>query len=336
MSARRRKAPEQALFAFAEESGEKRRGMDELFASLVAFQKASRFLQLLTCMARFSDYGPYNALLAAVQRPNATCVLPPSKWTKYNRELKRVARPIVLLRPFAPVFCVFDIADTRVVRGRPDRLPSYLRSRVAETPASPVPEATVRRLLARLPWWGILHEALPTGPAAQGEIHLADGREGDLSVPVADGGVVPWRPVYVLRTRTDVPPTDLFAAVVRELARLFCHHLMCGYEKGWGDGRSLTPDVEAFEVEVALWLVSRRIGVASPAYAAVDDYFTTHPAIPETMSMDAVVDAVGEIETMLGECTLRDGSLFKTSHDFAARVRAGDVVHPFQQEITTT
>ena len=65
MSARRRKAPEQALFAFAEESGEKRRGMDELFASLVAFQKASRFLRLLTCMARFSDYGPYNALLAA-------------------------------------------------------------------------------------------------------------------------------------------------------------------------------------------------------------------------------------------------------------------------------
>lgn len=45
---------------------------------------------------------------------------------------------------------------------------------------------------------------------------------------------------------------------------------------------------------------------------------------------------MGEIETMLGECTLRDGSLFKTSHDFAARVRAGDVVHPFQQEITTT
>lgn len=336
MSARRKKEPEQTLFAFAEESDEKRRGMDELFASLDSFRKGSRFLQLLACMARSSEYGPYNALLAAVQRPNATCVLPPSKWKKYNRELKREARPIVLLRPFAPIFCVFDIADTRVVRGRPDRLPAHLRIRSAEEPAGTVPEATVRRLLSRLPWWGILHEALPTGPAAQGEIHLADGREGDLAVPVADGNVIPWRPVYVLRTRTDVAPTDLFAAVVRELARLFCHHLMCGYEKGWGDGRPLTPDVEMFEAEVVLWLVSRRIGASSPSYAAVSDYFTTHSSIPAAMSMDAVLDAVGEIETMLGECSLRDGALFKTSHDFAARVRAGDVVHPFQQEITTT
>ena len=118
MSARRGRHPEQVLFAFAEERDARRRGLDELFAALGAFRAGGRFLRLLACMGRFRDYGPYNALLAAVQRPEAVCILPPSKWRAYNREVKPAARPIVLLRPFSPVTCVFDLADTRVIRGR--------------------------------------------------------------------------------------------------------------------------------------------------------------------------------------------------------------------------
>ena len=85
MSARRGRHPEQVLFAFAEERDARRRGLDELFAALGAFRAGGRFLRLLACMGCFRDYGPYNALLAAVQRPEAVCILPPSKWRAYNR-----------------------------------------------------------------------------------------------------------------------------------------------------------------------------------------------------------------------------------------------------------
>lgn len=342
MSARRGRHPEQALFAFAEERDARRRGLDELFAALGAFRAGGRFLRLLACMGRFRDYGPYNALLAAVQRPEAVCILPPSKWRAYNREVKPTARPIVLLRPFSPVTCVFDLADTRVIRGRMDRFPPEAAAPDVRTPCRAVPEVVVRRLLARLPWWGILHETVPTGPATAGEIHLADGTEGPLAVPVREGGVVPWRPVYVLRTRAGVSSTDLFAALVHALARLFCHHLRSGYEMGWGAGRALTAEVEAFEADVALWIVSRRQNVASPAYAALDAYFATHAAVPEGASVDAVLDAVAQVEALLGDaCTVRDGFLARYAPAFAARLRAdgrgGDALHgDFQQETTTT
>ena len=200
----------------------------------------------------------------------------------------------------------------------------------------------VRRLLARLPWWGILHETVPTGPATAGEIHLADGSEKTLAVPVREGGVVPWRPVYVLRTRAGVSSTDLFAALVRALARLFCHHLRSGYGTGWGAGRALTAEVEAFEADAALWIVSRRQNVASPAYAALDAYFAVHATVPEGASVDAGLDAVAQVEALLGDaCTVRDGFLARYAPAFAARLRADgkgdDILHgSFKQETTTT
>ena len=63
MSARRRKAPEQTLFAFAEEQDERRKGVDALFASVPHFRTPARFLDLLFGTAHFRAYAPYNAML---------------------------------------------------------------------------------------------------------------------------------------------------------------------------------------------------------------------------------------------------------------------------------
>lgn len=317
MCARRRKQPEQTLFAFAEERETRRKGVDELFDAVEGYGRGARFLQLLGQIARFRSYGPYNALLAAIQRPRARCILPPAKWRKYNREPRREAVPIVLLRPFSPVTCVFDVADTRVIRGREDRFPAELAREEAYEPPASVPDAVVRRLVDRLPWWGILHEVVPTGPSASGDLHLADAAVPEMQVRVKGDDCRPWRPAYVLATRMDVSSTDLFAALVHELARLFCHHLHCGFEKGWEGGRELSAQGEAFEADVVTWLVSRRLDVASPAYRAVADYLDANGKIP-AISMDAVLEAVAEVETMLGaDSTVRNGYLYRLSPSFA-------------------
>lgn len=323
MSARRKRQPEQTLFAFAEEREEKRKGVDELFASVGAYGVGRRFLQLLEQVGRFRAYGPFNALLAALQRPKARCILPPSRWRKYNREVKRDATPIILLRPFSPVTCVFDVADTRVVRGREDRFPPELAPEELKEPVAPVSEKTVQTLLDRLPWWGILHETVPTGPAASGELHLADANTPLMQVRIKGECCADWRPVYVLATRREVSPTDRFAALTHELARLFCRHLHCGFEKGWQGGRDLSLPEESFEADVVVWLVSRRLGVASPAYRAVSDYLDQNGVVPG-ISLDTVLEAVAEIETMLGECTVRDGYLHRLSPSFAALLKSED------------
>lgn len=320
MGRRKGREPVQALFAFAEEAvGERRRGVDELFASVPACVRGRRLLRLLEQMARFRAYSPYNAVLVALQRPKALCVLSAPRWRGLNREVKTGATPIMLLRPFAPVSFVFDVADTHVRRGCADRLPpSWV---AAETePTRPVDDATVQMLLARLPWWGIRYEMVPTGPAASGELHLAGAEEPAMVVCRNGDASLAARPAYVLSTREVATPTERFTALVHELARLFCRHLRCGYERGWEGGRNLPPDVEAFEAELVVWLVSRRRGVASPAYRSLAECL--EPGNPaKDVSFDLVLDAVAEVERMLGACTVRDGYLARHSPTFAAQLQ---------------
>lgn len=320
MAGRKRRPPEQTLFAFAEERPERRKGADELFASMPSLRRGRSLLQLLERMARFRAYGPYNALLVALQRPKARHVLTPRAWKGCNREVKAGAAPIVLLRPFAPVVYVFDVADTRVIRGKVDRLPAACAEEGEAKPTSPVPEALVGRLLARLPWWGIRHETLPTGPAETGELYLAEPVEPEIPVFVRGGDVVSWRPAYVLGTRVDVGPTERFTALVGALARLFCHHLRCGYERGWGGGRELSADVELFEVDLVVWLVCRRRGVASSVYGRLAQTLATNEPTPE-FNPDIVLEAVSEVERMLGDCSVADGYLHRLSPSFAAAGR---------------
>ena len=320
MSARRRKAPEQTLFAFAEEQDERRKGVDALFASVPHFRTPARFLDLLFGTAHFRAYAPYNAMLIHVQRPQARYVLPAARWGRYNRVVRRSANPLVILRPFSPVCYLYDLADTRVQPGCADRFPPHWAERPEDDPVADVSPVLLNRLFGRLPLWGVAHETVPTGPASAGRLFVADAAPvPDLDVKIGATSVA-WPPVYVLQTRESAPNTDIFTALVHELARLFCRHVRCAYEKGWGAGREQTESAESFETLVATWLVCRRQQVASAAYADLRDRLSALDEIPD-ISFDAVLDAVAEIETMLGDCTVEDGFLYRHSPSFAAQVR---------------
>lgn len=320
MSARRKKEPEQTLFAFAEEQDERRKGVDALFASVPYYRAPARFLDLLEGTAHFRNYAPYNAMLIHVQRPQARYVLPAARWGRYNRTVRRSASPLVVLRPFAPVSYLFDLADTRVLQGREDRFPPHWAERPDADPAEEVSPVLLNKLLSRLPLWGVAHDTVPTGPASAGRIFVAESAPvADLEIRVGASSVA-WPPAYVLQTRASAPNADIFAALVTELSRLFCRHVRSAYEKGWGAGREQTASAESFETLVAAWLVCRRQGVASPVYAELRDRLSALDEIPD-ISFDAVLDAVAEIETMLGDCTVEDGFLCRYSPSFAAQVR---------------
>ena len=320
MSARRKREPEQTLFAFAEEQDERRKGVDALFASVPHFRTSARFLDLLLGTAHFRTYAPYNAMLICVQRPQARYVLPAARWGRYNRIVRRSANPLVILRPFSPVCYLYDLADTRVQPGREDRFPPHWSERAEEDPREAVSPILLNRLFSRLPLWGVAHDTVPTGPASAGRIFVADAAPmPDLDVRVGASSVA-WPPAYVLQTRECAPNTDLFTAVIRALSHLFCRHVRSAYEKGWGAGREQTETAETFETLVATWLVCRRLQVASPAYGELRDRLAASDEIPD-ISFDAVLNAVAEIETMLGDCSVEDGFLYRHSPSFAAQVR---------------
>ena len=318
MSARRKRHFEQELFEFAQEDGERRKGVDELLASVEEFARPARFLKLLATIAHFRDYSPHNALLIALQRPDARYVLTPRRWKALGRFVKRGACPIIALRPFAPVMYLYDVADTKVESGRADGFDAAWAAQPARDPEADVPPETLRQLLDNLPLWGISHGTFPTGPSLSVELRVGGDGDEALALPVG-GGTVTCRPAYVLHTRAGAPDTVVFTALVQALARIFCRHLRCGYERGWENSRRVNAEVEQFEGEAVAGLVCRRLQAASPSYSFWADFAFERREIPPA-SLDAVCDAVTEIERMLEPCTIQQGYLYRNTPSFAARV----------------
>ena len=316
MSARRKHHFEQELFEFAQEDGERRKGVDELLASVEEYARPARFLKLLAGIAQFRDYSPNNALMIALQRPTARYVLTPRRWKSLGRFVKRGACPIIALRPFAPVMYLYDVSDTKVEPGRKDGFDASWAELSAHDPEVEVPPEALQQLLDNLPLWGIAHGTFPTGPSLSVELRVG-GEDDVLAVPV-DGETVTCRPAYVLHTREGAPDTIAFTALVQALARIFCRHVRSGYEKGWENSRHVSAEVEQFEVQAVAGLVCRRLQVASPSYSFWADFEFDRRDIPP-ISLDAVCDAVTEIERMLEPCTVRQGYLYRHSPSFAAR-----------------
>ena len=318
MSARRKRHFEQELFDFAQEDGERRKGVDELLAIVDEYKRPSRFLQLLAGISHFRDYSPHNALLIALQRPSARYVLTPRRWQALGRSVKRGACPIVALRPFSPVMYLYDVSDTKVLPGRADGFESSWVEQSASDPDADVPPEMLRTLMDNLPLWGISHGTFPTGPSLSVELRVAGDGDGDLAFRIG-GDVVSCRPAYVLHTREGAPDTIVFSALVQALARIFCHHLRCGYERGWENSRRVNQDVEQFEVQTVCGLVCRRLLVASPSYSFWADCAFERREIP-SLSLDIVCDAVTEIERMLEPCTVQQGYYYRHTPSFAARI----------------
>ena len=296
MSARRKRHFEQELFEFAQEDGERRKGVDELLASVEEYAHPSRFLKLLAGIAHFRDYSPNNALMIVLQRPDARYVLTPRKWKSLGRFVKRGACPIIALRPFAAAWAEPSARD----------------------PEADVPSETLRQLLDNLPLWGIAHDTFPTGPSLSVELRVGGDGDEALAIPV-DGATVTCRPAYVLHTREGAPDTVVFTALVQALARIFCRHLRCGYERGWENSRRVSAEVEQFEVQAVANLVCRRLQVTSPSYSFWADCAFDRRDIPP-ISLDTVCDAVTEIERMLEPCTVKQGYLYRHTPSFAARI----------------
>ena len=55
---------------------------------------------------------PFNMMLADIQRPGARYVAFRKDWVRLGREVKPGAIPIIVLWPFCPVRCAFDLSDT--------------------------------------------------------------------------------------------------------------------------------------------------------------------------------------------------------------------------------
>jgi hypothetical protein len=97
----------------ADREREDRHALDDLFLRSLAYRRSEEYFKMVQWVAKFPLYRPFNRFLIYQQNPNATLVATPDQWERnFGRHVRPESRPLVILRPFAPVEFVFDLADT--------------------------------------------------------------------------------------------------------------------------------------------------------------------------------------------------------------------------------
>ena len=298
------------------------KGIDELFATVKDYAASDKFRELLRFTAHFKLYAPYNAMLIYIQKPGARFVLPARSWRNYNRTVINDRRPLIILWPFAPVYYVYDVTDTMVLPNHEDGFREELAKPFEGDPTRPVDGETFRRLVNNLKYWGVVYGEMKTGENYGGKLEIGRINDPSLIFSPADKCPRRWSCAYSIRVSSEVGLTTKFAVILHELGHLFCNHLPDCYGPGASekDMRRISHAAMEFEAETVSWLVCQRLGVDNPSYKYLAHYFHENQAVPEEISVDAIMKAAHLAERVLSETQLKKCYLYMKSAEFRKAV----------------
>ena len=258
--------------------------LDELFRLTPAWRDGRDYLALLDGIARFPAYSPLNGFLIHLQDREATRAATARTWTRrYRRRLKPGARPIPILARAAPVMFVFDVRDTEG----------------AALPAEAPPPAAAERRIARAAE-ALAHNCRVQSIALRepGPSHPAPERAMRVTPAIKKAFPGLERAArYLLLVESAPGPEERAAAVVHELAHVFCGHLGIDSDAWWAERDDL--DLEQVEVEAAsvAYLVCRRRGLQRAAARFAAGLAAGDRRLP-VLSLNAVLQAATHIEAM--------------------------------------
>jgi len=87
--------------------------IDELFKRSIRYQGTHGFIRFIKFISKFNHYSRFNTMLVYLQDESVTFFGGANFWhKKFNRTVKKEARPYVILQPFSPVMLVYDIFQT--------------------------------------------------------------------------------------------------------------------------------------------------------------------------------------------------------------------------------
>lgn len=266
-----------------------KRALDELFQFTHQYRSGKSYYELLTFVARFRRYSPFNAMLIHIQKPGSTYVATPSRWQRdFDRMLKPGAQAIVILQPMGPVLFVYDVSDTdggplpREIESPFEVYHGTIQGQLQKTIANACRDG-VRITKARFG----SQMAGSIGPASSSDYVTFQVGLAQVQVPIR----------YDLLINESHSPEAQFATLVHELAHLYCGHLGTPNEKWWPDRRGLPLNVREFEAESVAYLVCQRCAIKPRSDEYLSGYCSQDHEIPP-ISLDCVMTAAGLIESM--------------------------------------
>ena len=251
--------------------------VDALFRESAAYRSSAAFQEMVSFMANFREYAPFNNMLVKLQNPSCSFFATQNDWyRRFGRRLKEDARPMLILAPMHPVMLVYDLDSTEG-----PELPAELRQfakfegewdrrRGVRTATN----ATTRDL--------IRVDDVKLSSTNAGFATISAGRDG-MKMRIG------------LHDELDGP--SRYGALLHELAHIYLGHLG-GDRDGWWPSRGdLARRAMEVEAEAVAYVVSRRAGLegASPQYVS---RYADDEAVLQRISLDLIAKVAGRLDEM--------------------------------------
>ncbi len=251
--------------------------VDALLRESTAYRKSSTFHEMITFMANFRDYAPFNNMLVKVQNPSCSFYATQSDWRRrFKRQVKEDARPMLILAPGHPVMLVYDL-DSTAGPPLPQELQEFAKFE-GEWDANRL-EQTIEN--------ASIHDLIRIDTK-----ELSSTNAGFATVLVGESGM---KMRIVLHDKLDEP--SRYGVLLHELAHIHLGHLG-GDRDGWWLNRSeLGRRAMEVEAEAVAYVVSRRAGLEGTSQCYVSRYLDRDTTL-ETISLDLIAKVAGRLDDM--------------------------------------
>lgn len=249
-----------------------------LFDEAAAYQSGAHYRDLLRFVVRMRRFSPFNAMLLHRQKPGLSFATTARDWrTRWRRNVKEDARPLVVLMPFGPVGFVYDMLDTRALPGAPE-LP---RDAFAFPAAGEVTKPALKAVMRSVEGAGI---------------RVREVDEGDLHA----GRILRSGDAYTLKVNSNHPRPTRFTTIAHELGHLHLGHLGADAKQRIPNRRRVPERMQEIEAESVAYLVGHRHGVKPVSDAYLAGFVEAGEPLERTLDVERVMRAAGAVERTMG------------------------------------
>lgn len=255
--------------------------LDQLLEDSRLYKSSKEYMELLEFTVKLRNFAPFNALLLKIQKPGLMYAASAWDWrTRFQRQPKKDARPLLILWPFGPVALVYDVEDTE---GAP--LPRDVNPFAT---AGSISGDRLDSFIKRLGRKNVLVEWIDGGSGKAGSIGIC--RQSDSK------GVLP---TYRLAINKNHLPAAQFATLAHELGHLYLGHLGPHRQFRIPERLGIASKKKELEAESVAYLVCLRQGV-TPFSANYLNTFVQADDKNESLDLYQIMRAAGQIEAALG------------------------------------
>jgi hypothetical protein len=232
---------------------------------------------MVSFMANFRDYAPFNNMLVRLQNPSCSFFATQRDWkTRFRRTLKEDARPMLILAPMHPVMLVYDLDSTE---------------------GSPLPQELLQFATFEGEWDPRRLERTVTNASARDLIRidtvkLSSTNAGFATISAGEGGM---KMRIGLHSELDEP--SRYGVLLHELAHIYLGHLGGDKDRWWPSRGDLALRATEVEAETVAYIVSRRAGLKGTSPHYVSRYLHGDATL-QAVSLDLIARAAGRLEEM--------------------------------------